>query len=320
MPSVGDSASPPSAPAFDPAGLAKLDEPSRELLAVLEPGEWGQAYVDPIDLDRAVVVARAAGFKVADPGGPADALHLTGPVEAIIRLAADPSVRLVTLDENQRASRTVAMPLPAEAPLPVPRQPYRGQALPMVAGIDLEPARAAPLLAALGRSIVTIDGGPFLRLVGNTSCEPPTEPVLCNATITGWRTAANGFATTDDWSATEVKAGGPDHVVKPLTLAAIPRPFTREAERIARADNAASARIAAYTSISMFTWAPGPPLQISVIYVRPCQVTGQAGSRLTASVEFRVDLADTGSRLDVLSVRVDVAARRVVAIDEKDRP
>ena len=138
-------------------------------------------------------------------------------------------------------------------------------------------------------------------------CEPPTEPLLCHLGLTGWRTVANGFATFDEWSATELKRGGPDPIVKPVTPGAMPRPLAREAERVARADNAAAARIAAYTSISAFTWAPGPPLQISVVYVRPCQITGQAESRLTASIGFRIDLADTGSCLDVLAVRVDMA-------------
>ena len=90
-----------------------------------------------------MIVARAAGFTVADPGGPADALHLTGPVEAIVRLAADPSIRLVTLDEDQRATRAVAMPLPADAVLPVPGPPYRAQPLPIIPGVDLDAGRAA---------------------------------------------------------------------------------------------------------------------------------------------------------------------------------
>jgi hypothetical protein len=300
---------------FDPAGLAKLDAPSRGLLAVLDPGEWSQAYVDPTDLQRAVIAARAAGFTVPDPGGPTDALHLTGPVEAIVRLAADPSIRLVTLEEDQRASRTVAPPLPADAVLPVPGQAYRGQPLPVVPA-DLEPARAAPLLAGLGRSIVTIDGRPFVRIEAGLGCEPPTEPVLCHLAITGWRTAANGFATSDEWSATELQRGGPQPVVESVMLGAIPRPFAREAERVARADDAAAPRIADYTSIGTFSWAPGPPLEIAVNYVRPCRTTSRAGTRLTASVGLTVNLTDTSTCIDVLSVRVDMTTRKVVAIQE----
>lgn len=321
---VSSAASPgaPTPPAFDPSGLAKLDDASRALLALLEPGEWARAYVDPLDLPRAVIVARAAGFTVPDPLGPADALNVIGPAEAIVRLAADPSVRLVTLDEDNRASRTVAAPLRADAVLPIPGAPYRTQPLPLAPSADLGAGRSAPLLAGLGRSIVTIDGRPFQRMETTLGCEPhEPRPVVCRLVVTGWRTAANGFATTDEWSATEAEARGVAPTVEAQTLAAIPRWLAREAERVARSDPTAAARIARYTLINAFTWAPGPPLEIAVYYIRPCAMTGRANGPLTASVGIiSLDLADTGTCYDWLSVRVDMTTRQVLAIDEHAGP
>jgi hypothetical protein len=288
-----------------PAGLAKLDPPSRALVEELNPNEWARAELSTNADAQVRLLAVGAGLQVT-PGFPGGPVGVLGPFPAILRVATDPAVAGVVMDEDERALRVVSPPLPANTVLPVPAQPYGARHLvvpPDHRAGDIPAGRRAALIAALEKEITTIDGAPYSDLQSSESCEP--KPVTCRVAVIGQRQNANLLAQADNWEAHLLVAPtGVETWVVDMGASSLPRWLAREAERIARSDAAAAAVIAGYSTVSTFRWASGGNLVIFVEYerTRPCQGDG-------------IGLGPSDCT-DVLTVAVDPVAGTVVDVNE----
>jgi hypothetical protein len=290
--------------ALAPAGLAKLDPPSRALVEELNPNEWARAELSTGADAQVRLVAVHAGLQLtpAFPGGPVGVL---GPVRSILSVASDEAIAGVVLHEDERALRVISPALPANTVMPVPAQPYAARHLvvpPEQRGGDIPAGRRAALMAVLEKEITTIDGAPYANLQSDESCEP--EPPTCRLLLIGQRENANLLAQADNWEARLLVAPtGVETTVIDMGANSLPRWVAREAERIARSDPAAAAAISGYTTVSTFRWASGGNLVIFVEYARtgPCRATGRPRP---------------GDCTDTLTVAVDPAAAAVLDIDE----
>jgi hypothetical protein len=295
------------------AGLAKLDDPSRALLRQLDAGEWVTALLTVKDSASVRRLARQRGLGVDRGIDPRPDISVLGPPAAILDVAANPAVIVITLAEDDRALRPVAAVRPNAPALPQPGRPYIGRRLDVPQrrnGEIVPPERRQPLIAALAQAIVTIDGLPLRFMDASEGCDPPTQQ--CFVSIDGRREDVNLIASHDGWFV----ESSPEHGFRPVvtmdTTAAMPRWLERDAERIARSSNGdAPARIAAYARISAFRWT-ADPLRVDVFYSRPCAESGSA--LLVRARASDVQLADTGTCDDILDVTVDPASGTVTNV------
>jgi hypothetical protein len=296
--------------ALAPAGLGKLDPPSRALVEELNPNEWARAELSTNAEAQVRLLAVQAGLQVT-PGFPNGPVGILGPLPAILRVASDAAVAGVVMHEDERALRVISPPLPANTVLPVPAQPYGALHLvvpPEQRGGDIPAGRRAALMAALEKEITTIDGAPYSDVQSDESCEP--KPVTCRVALIGQRENANLLARTDSWEAHLLVAPtGVQTWVVDLGASSLPRWLAREAERIARSDQAAAAVIAGYSTVSTFRWASGGNLVIFVEYARsrPCRAGGGIG-------------LGPSDCTDALTVIVDPVAGTVLDVDEAKSP
>jgi hypothetical protein len=290
-----------------PAGVAKLDPASRALLETLDTAGWAKAAL-AVTADAAVRRAAVeAGLEVTGgfDNGTLSQIGVQGPLPAIFRIAVDPAVESVFLQEDDRAMRPISSPLPAETVFPVPAPPYVGRALvipPDQRSGAIPAGRAQSLLAALEREITTIDGEPYSQVQSSESCEP--APVTCQLSLVGGGADGSITGAQDHWEARlVVTRTGVVTTVIDSGANSLPRWLAREAERIARSDASAALAIARYTTVSSFRWASGGSLVIFVEYARtgPCQATGRPRA---------------GDCTDTLTVAVDPAAATVLDIAE----
>ncbi len=282
----------------DPA-LAKLDPTSRELLAVVERGELIEAVVEVADAADLVAWAKRRGGR-GDVLSP-DAAFVVVERGLIAALLRNPGVRGANLAEDLRADRPIAAERPVVA-LPTPGSPYAGRPLPDGPELaEMPDERRAPLLAALGNAIVTIDGQPYRELVIGGHCQLD----LCHVSATGRVRAAGdvfdgwlmgGYANRG-WLPTLSRSG--------TQLGGVPRPLARAAEWIARNDRPTARAIGRYDSISSIRWEPASPGVIEIAYQAECTATSRAAPPGTK-------VAEDGVCIDMLLVRVDVASGIVV--------
>jgi hypothetical protein len=281
----------------------KLDPESRELLGLLEPGEWveGTLWTDiPVDL---VALAKAHGLAVASVSE--HTASVQGDATVVATMIGDPLVQTAGVKEDMRALRPIAADRPL-VQVPTPGAPYRDRLLAAQrADSELPDFQAGPMLAALAQQITTIDGLPYSSLATSDHCEP--QPPACWITATGWAPASGG--RFDAWSVQARKATGwlPEAGVT-QEFGGVPRRLARAAEWVARADSTTGPDIGRYDALSGFTWDPARPGRIEVTYLRPCA----AASMRLAAVAGRGWLADTGECFDSLTIGVDLRTMTVV--------
>lgn len=306
---TGPSDSPP------PLAFAKLDGPSRALAEGLSTGEVVTASLFARDDDRVAEItkrARNAGLKVEPTGGEEPLVTVTGAHEAILELATLSPVAAVQLHEDMRAMRLVAEPLPPGWSMPVPGLPYADAGIPLdPARITAPPDRRAALLAALAGLVVTIDGQPYPELVASGACsgEPATD---CWVRLEG--TSVKDSDLLDVWPIHASVATGWLAMFDrgdPPMFHAVPRRLGREAERIARMDEAALERIREYQWIPYFAWNPTQPGTVEIGYGRVCG--GGFGGPHVASL-LQGPIAEDGGCYEYLTVTVDVAAGQVIGM------
>jgi hypothetical protein len=288
--------SPP--PPADPV-LAKLDAMSRELLGVIEPGELVEATVQTTDPADLVAQAKRRGGR-GDVLAP-DAALVVAERAVIVAMLRDPAVSSATLGEDLTADRLIATERPVVS-IPTPASPYAGRPLPDGQGLaDMPGDRRAPLLAALGNAIVTIDGQPYRELTMSGHCQPDLCQVGATGRIGGTGDVLDGWIIESyadrGWLPTLNRSG--------IQLGAVPRPLARAAEWIARRDQPTARLIARYDSIAGIRWEPSAPGVIEIVYAAECTRTG-----IIAPPGTKV--ADHGVCVDGLLVRVDVASGKVV--------
>ena len=306
---AGPTGSPAPAPSATDASpdpvLAKLDDASRELLGVIEPGELVQATiqtVDPVDLVAQAQRRHGRGEVLAP-----DAAFILAERDAIVALLRDPGVNGANLEEVFDADRLIASERPVVV-IPTPGSPYAGRPLPDGPGLaELPDERRAPLLAALGNAIVTIDGQPYREMALSAVCQP--DPEMCWVSATG-RIGATGDVF-DGWTVESHANRGwlPILNRSGSQLGAIPRPLARAAEWIARMDRPTAKQIASYTSIASIRWEPLAPGVIDIVYQAQCTLARLVGPPGTK-------VAEDGVCIDALRVRVDVATGRVLETAE----
>jgi hypothetical protein len=278
---------------------AFLDPGSRDLLTVIDPEESVEAEIHTPDPTGVAAGARSRGFTVLDVA--VDHVLVLGSVQPILQLIADVHPTAVTLAEDRRVGRW----LPAHRPdvtVPKPGSPYLNR--PLVADLSrvtIADERRVPMVRALARLLVTIDGEPYARTELNGSCEPG-QPPTCGIGFTGFSRGAAFRADVIGVSATaatgwiaQLNDGG--------QLGSVPRPLVRAAEWIARHDDKAAAAIARYTDCCGATWFEPQPGWIELYYSRPCA----AGVAPPGSL-----VAGTGDCYEALLVTVDLGAGAVV--------
>lgn len=303
----------PALAALDPAGVARLDPASRDLIGILDPGEWVNGSLltrEPAvvaELAQTMGLAPMVGDVVVGPGEQGD-VNLLGPHEAMVRLAAHPSVTSLLLAEDLRVLRVVAPPRPAGEALPNPGQPYLGLPLPIRPdAFPVPPEWRAAMLTSLAGTVQTIDGRPYESVTFDGTCED-SGPMTCYGDLTGVVGGSGG--RSDGWSFHAAEADGWAVVLEPgqPRLNGVPRWLGREAERIARSDPASAAAIADYAWVWGFTWNPASPGLVQVRYARQCE-TGSAAR--TASLAMG-PIAATGECRDMLVITVDIPTGQVV--------
>jgi hypothetical protein len=306
----------PDLGALDPGGVARLDPASRDLVGILDPGEWVNGSLltrepaEVADLARTMALAPMVGDVVDGPGEQGD-VNLLGPHEAIIRLAAHPSVTSLFLAEDLRVLRAVAPPRPAGEAMPNPGQPYLGLPLPIRPdAFAVPPEWRAAILTSLAETVRTIDGRPYETVSFDWTCED-SGPMTCYGDFTG--VAGGSGGRSDGWSFHAAEADGWAVVLEPgqPRLNGVPRSLGREAERIARSDPASAAAIADYAWVWGFTWNPASPGLVQVSYARQCE-TGSAAR--TASLSMG-PIAATGQCRDMLVITVDIPTGQVLGRD-----
>ena len=295
-----------------PPGLAKLDAPSRALSEELDPGEVVTATLMAGTDQRSVLISRRArelGLE-ASTLGDRPQVAVTGPLESVLEVSALVVVSGGYLSEDTRALRSVAAPLGPERSLPLAGSPYRDEELPVDSALITVPAaQRTALIAQLADMIITIDGRPYAQVWVEGSCD---DALTCYVTLQGASVA--GGEQRDYWPLRASPSTGWFGIVDPANppvLGAVPRWLGREAERIARSDPGALARIREFDSIAGFAWEPATPGLIEVRYVGSCAT----GGRHVASLAIGpiADTGDVGCE-QTLVVGVDVAGGRVLAI------
>jgi hypothetical protein len=275
---------------------AKLDETSRELLEVIEPGELVEATIRTLDPERVVADARQRGGR-GDVLAP-DAASVVAERDAIVDVLRDPAVLSATLTEDLRADRPIVRVRP-HIEIPVAGNPYGP--LSVRPGLEDVPALRKALLRELGMVMMTIDGQRYrdLDIVGE--CQPD----LCLVTATGRiRHAGDVF---DTWVVESDAARDWRPLLNPSAtqLGGVPRPLARWAERIARTDAPTAGRIARYSTIASIRWEAMQPGKIQITYSAECT---QAGIGAPDGTE----LAEDGVCIDSLVVEVDLWSGQVV--------
>jgi hypothetical protein len=312
-PGLAVAASPTSTP--PPASFSKLDGPSRELAEDLGPGEKVTAALLVRD-DEAVATlasdAREAGLTVEPAGGERSQVTVTGPHEDVLALTSLPIVGSARLTEDLSALRVLAAPLEPGRPFPVSGRPY-------VEGLPIDPMsipipadRLAGMLGTLAEQVVTIDGQPYPDLLVDGNCNG--EPVISECYIDFEGATVRGGDRRDRWPIhSSVRTGWFPAVdpANPPTLRAVPRWLAREAERIARTDEATLEQIRHYTWVADFGWIPADAKLIEVRYLRTCP--GGLGQIQVASLAGG-PVADHGVCVESVTVTVDVVTKRVVPL------
>jgi hypothetical protein len=304
---------PPPLARLDPGGVARLDPASLDLVGVLDPGEWVNGSLltrDPAavaDLARALALDPMDADIVVGPGQQGD-VNVLGPHEAIVRLAAHPSVTSLSLSEDLRVLRAVAPPRPAGEAMPNPGLPYLGLPLPIRPDPIAIPAEwLAAMQLSLGETVQTIDGRPYDSLTLDGTCED-AGALTCYGDLTGVARGSGG--RSDGWSFHAIEQTGWTVVLEPgqPRLNGVPRWLGREAERIARNDPASAAAIEDYAWVRGFTWIAASPGLIQVSYARQCEV----GSTSRVASLAIGPVAATGECRDMLVITVDVPTGQVV--------
>jgi hypothetical protein len=296
-------APPPSAIAddgtlgLDAAVAAKLDVESRNLVALIEPGEFLEATIQTGAPAEIVAAARhgGGGGAVLDLG----IAFVTADRDLVLGLLTRPDVQSAVLGEDLRATRPIAAARPAVA-VPSSGMPYAGLPIPTdLSTVDIPPVPLAALLRTLGGTIVTIDGMPYASLIVGGFCQPES----CDLSATG-RVAKAGDVF-DGWHVHTRQETGWVPFVGPgdRELGGIPRRLARAAEWIARSDPDTARRIATYSVIAESTWDPASPGTIVLRYRREC---------LGGSIGFGRELAATGVCVDHLVITVDLATDTIV--------
>ncbi|HEV8546725.1 MAG TPA: hypothetical protein VGQ64_10565 [Candidatus Limnocylindrales bacterium] len=303
----------PALAALDPAGVARLDPGSRDLAGILDPGEWVSGSFltqDPAvvaDLARTMGLAPMIGDVVVGPGEQGD-VNVLGPHEAIVQLAAHPSVTSLFLAEDLRVLRAVSPPRPVGEAMPSPGEPYLGLPLPIRPdAFAVPPEWRAAMLTSLAGTVQTIDGRPYETVSFDGTCED-SGPMTCYGDLTGVVGGSGG--RSDGWSFHAAEADGWAVVLEPgqPRLNGVPRWLGREAERLARSDPASAAALADYAWVWGFTWNPASLGLVQVSYARPCE---SGSTSRTASLAIG-PIAATGQCRDMLVITVDVPAGQVV--------
>ena len=290
------------------AGFAKLRLDSRPIALAIEPDEVAYGHFVSGTSDRAEVVAdraRALGLRptVSDEEPPS--VYLTATRSTILEIAALTEVANAWIEEDISANRGISHPLPAGTLFPVPGLPYAETGLAVDAReLTIRGDRLRGLLGPLAATIVTIDGRPYDGARAEGTCDLTS----CELTLFGFPALGAGHA--DVWRVQSSEAtgwlGAPIPNDAGPEFRGVPRWLIREAERIARMDPGAAARIARYELILDTTWNPATPGVISLYYSTPCGMGGDVSAPLGRQ------LADTGECLDQLLVVVDVPGGRVI--------
>lgn len=290
------------------AGFANLELASRPIALAIEPDEVAYGHFVSGNADRAEVVAdraRALGLRPVVSDDQPPGVHVKATRSTILEIAALPEVANASIEEDLSAMRGIAGPLPAGTLFPVPGMPYADSGLTVDASeLTIRADRLRGLLGPLAAKIVTIDGRPYDEARAEGTC----DAMSCELTLFGFAALAAG--QTDVWrvqsSAATGWLGAPIPNDAGPELDGIPRWLVREAERIARTDPGAAARIARQELIIDATWNPASPGVISLFYQTGCGLGAGGAPPLGRQ------LADTGECVDQLMVVVDVPRGRVI--------
>ena len=188
------------------AVLPKFDADSRRLVEALGPNETVRATYTVGTADWATQVssrARAMGLDPRTSDEDRPTVLVSGARSTILAIASMAAVSRVVLEEDTRADRTVAAPLPQPMSVPQPGAPYAGVGLPLDR-LDLTGLgdHRATLLASLPELVVTIDGTAYDQLTLDSRCDSES----CEIQLIG--RGAGSTSSGDRWAVHGVPAGG----------------------------------------------------------------------------------------------------------------
>ena len=287
-----------------------LDPASLELVSVMRPDNWALVGIETTWVDDLRTSATTAGLtvEVADR----TTMTIEGPIDPILTLLRSAPVTTVWVSDPIEAMR----PIPEVRPvvdLPAAGRPYEGSGFAAgdLGAVTIPSPQREPMLRSLAAAIVTIDGQPYARLQIEGGCHgEPDVGLSCDANAVGFAFAA-GQHEDSLAIAGNAKAG---FLAVPLRgsvmRTSVPRPIVRDAEWIARHDEATLAKIRTYQAFGWSAWDPAWRGRITLAYQRPCRAAAAPGRAL----------ADTGDCFDTLTVVVDLASATVIATEEWTGP